>query len=71
MLLLAGLTVLWWRVGRHAGTNYDLEFHMAWGRELIDGHLPDFEHPPSPTQHPLTIFATALADLVPGCRNAR
>jgi hypothetical protein len=64
-LLLGGLTFVYWRVLRHAVTSYDLEFHIAWGRELAHGHLPAIDHPAGPTEHPLVLLLTTLADLAP------
>jgi hypothetical protein len=40
--------------------NYDAYYHLAWGRELIDGHLPGFEAYQAPTEHPLYLALCAL-----------
>lgn len=46
--------------------NYDSYFHLNWGRELLDGHLPHLEAYAAPTQHPLFIVVCAGLDLVFG-----
>lgn len=46
--------------------NYDSYFHLAWGRELLDGQLPNLEAYAAPTQHPGFILAAAGLDLVFG-----
>ncbi len=42
--------------------NYDSYFHLNWGRELLEGELPNFEAYAAPTQHPL--FVVVCAGLV-------
>jgi hypothetical protein len=64
--LLAALAFACWRLFREAPTGLDLEFHMAWARELVGGHLPDFSSARAPTEHPLTLLAATVAELVPG-----
>ncbi|MCW3010849.1 MAG: hypothetical protein JWO90_1253, partial [Solirubrobacterales bacterium] len=46
--------------------NYDSYFHLNWGRELLDGQLPNLEAYAAPTQHPLFILLCAGLDLVFG-----
>jgi hypothetical protein len=46
--------------------NYDSYFHLNWGRELLDGHLPHVRAYAAPTEHPLLILACAALDLVFG-----
>ncbi len=46
--------------------NYDSYFHLAWGRELLDGHLPHVDAYAAPTQHPLFVVACAALDLAFG-----
>lgn len=41
--------------------NYDTYAHLAWGRELLDGHLPRVDVYAAPTQHPLWIAVCAAA----------
>jgi hypothetical protein len=60
------LSLVAWAFLRHAGTSYDLEWHLSWGHWLVHGDLPDFRDPGAPTEHPLTLAAAALADIVPG-----
>ena len=40
--------------------NYDAYYHLAWGRELLDGHKPTFEAYQAPTEHPLYVALSAL-----------
>jgi hypothetical protein len=44
--------------------NYDAYYHLAWGRELVHGHLPTFEAYQAPTEHPLYLALCALLGLV-------
>jgi hypothetical protein len=46
--------------------NYDTYFHLVWGRQILDGHLPSFEAYAAPTEHPLFLAACTLLDLVFG-----
>ena len=42
--------------------NYDTYYTLVWGKELADGHLPDYDVFRTPTPHPLsTLVAWALA----------
>jgi hypothetical protein len=43
--------------------NYDAYYHLAWGRELVDGHTPGFEAYKAPTEHPLYLALAALLSL--------
>lgn len=45
---------------------YDSYYALLWGRELLDGQLPQFEGFRAPTQHPLAIVAAVVLELVPG-----
>jgi len=46
--------------------NYDSYFHLNWGRELLDGQLPNLKAYAAPTQHPLFIVLCAVLDAVFG-----
>ena len=46
--------------------NYDSYFHLNWGRELLDGRLPNLEAYAAPTQHPLFVLVCAALALVFG-----
>jgi hypothetical protein len=37
-------------------TTYDSLYSLIWGRELLHGHLPDFQAYRAPTEHPLAIL---------------
>ncbi|HWH96309.1 MAG TPA: hypothetical protein VNT03_20775 [Baekduia sp.] len=43
--------------------NYDAYYHLAWGRELVGGHLPTFEAYQAPTEHPLYLAICAVLGL--------
>jgi hypothetical protein len=43
--------------------NYDAYYHLVWGREIVDGHLPTFEAYQAPTQHPLYLVICAVLGL--------
>ncbi|WCB91421.1 hypothetical protein DSM104299_00092 [Baekduia alba] len=43
--------------------NYDAYYHLAWGREIVGGHLPGFEAYQAPTQHPLYLAICAVLGL--------
>src|SRR4051812_38473466 len=44
--------------------NYDSYYSLLWGREILHGHLPNFEAYRAPTEHPLGVaFGTLLAPL--------
>jgi len=43
-------------------TAYDATYSLLWGREILDGHLPDFATYRAPTEHPLgLIFGVVFA----------
>jgi hypothetical protein len=44
--------------------NYDAYYHLAWGRELVGGHLPTFEAYQAPTEHPLYLALCAVFGLL-------
>jgi len=46
--------------------NYDSYFHLNWGRELLDGRLPNLEAYAAPTQHPLFVVVCAVLDALFG-----
>src|SRR5215218_5764233 len=42
--------------------NYDTHYTLVWGKELANGHLPDYDVFRTPTPHPLsTLVAWAMA----------
>jgi hypothetical protein len=45
---------------------YDSYYSLLWGREILDGHLPQFELFRAPTEHPLAIAAGTVLDLFGG-----
>src|SRR5689334_1698602 len=43
--------------------NYDTEYALLWGNDLIHGRTPDYDVPFAPTPHPLATLAGALGAL--------
>lgn len=35
--------------------SYDGSYALVWAREIVHGHLPDFQVPAAPTEHPMAI----------------
>ncbi|MCW2985061.1 MAG: hypothetical protein JWR63_2631 [Conexibacter sp.] len=60
-LVLAGVLV-WALVPTYP--NYDAYYHLAWGREIVHGHLPTFEAYQAPTEHPLYLALCAVLGLL-------
>jgi hypothetical protein len=46
--------------------NYDSYFHLNWGRELLEGQLPNLRAYAAPTQHPLFVLLCAGLDALFG-----
>lgn len=67
-LALAGLALvaLTFALAVPTYPNYDSYFHLNWGRELLDGQLPNLQAYAAPTQHPLFVVLCAVLDLVFG-----
>jgi hypothetical protein len=60
-LVMAGVLV-WALVPTYP--NYDAYYHLAWGREIVHGHLPTFEAYQAPTEHPLYLVLCAVLGLL-------
>jgi hypothetical protein len=43
--------------------NYDTEYALLWGHDLIHGRTPDYEVPFAPTPHPLATLVGAIGSL--------
>ena len=43
---------------------YDTAYQLVWGRDLLDGHLPQYELRLAPTPHPLQVLAGIPAALL-------
>jgi hypothetical protein len=60
LLWLAGIAVLAELLHLllgHGLVNYDSVYALVWGRDLGQGHLPDYGTPLAPTPHPLAVLA--------------
>lgn len=53
--LCAFAVAVWLLFDGFAVHHYDLSYALIWGRDLVHGHLPDFEAVGASTPHPLTI----------------
>jgi hypothetical protein len=60
-LVVAALT---WVLFSRAFLNYDTLYALIWGRDLVDGRLPEYELTLAPTPHPLATAIGALASLL-------
>jgi hypothetical protein len=59
------LAALIWLVAAPARfLNYDTEYALLWGHDLVHGRTPDYDVPFAPTPHPLATLAGALGSLV-------
>jgi hypothetical protein len=47
-----------------ARLGYDTIYQLVWGRDLLDGHLPDYDVGLAPTPHPLQILVAAPLSLL-------
>jgi hypothetical protein len=57
--------ILWLTWVRHGFPGYDMTWSLLWGRELLDGHVPDLDSvSTSPTPHPLAILVAAPLSLL-------
>lgn len=56
-LTLALAALLWLLMGQAAVVNYDTLYGLLWGKELLNGQLPDMTVPGAPTPHPLLTLA--------------
>jgi hypothetical protein len=60
IVAIAGCT---WLVFSRAFLNYDTLYMLVWGRDLVDGRLPDYDVTLAPTPHPLAILVGAVVSL--------
>jgi hypothetical protein len=47
-----------------ARLGYDTAYQLMWGRELLDGHLPEYDVRLAPTPHPLQVLVAAPLSLL-------
>jgi hypothetical protein len=52
-----------WLLFSRAFLNYDTLYMLVWGRDLVDGRLPDYDVTLAPTPHPLATVVGALLSL--------
>jgi len=61
---IAALAAALWLVVGRGLVNYDTLYALVWGRDLGQGHLPDYDISLAPTPHPLaTLVGLILAPL--------
>jgi hypothetical protein len=61
VLTSAALAAIVWLVATPAGfLNYDTEYALLWGTDLVHGRTPDYDVPFAPTPHPLATLVGML-----------
>jgi hypothetical protein len=60
IVAIAGVT---WAFFSRAFLNYDTFYALIWGRDLVEGRLPDYDTTLAPTPHPLANAIGAVASL--------
>jgi hypothetical protein len=63
-IAVVGAAALLYAVAAGARLGYDTAYQLVWGRELLDGHLPQYEVRLAPTPHPLQVLAAAPLSLL-------
>jgi hypothetical protein len=63
-LVAAALTAVLFLVAADARLGYDTEYQLVWGRELLDGGLPEYDVKLAPTPHPLQVLVAAPLSLL-------
>jgi hypothetical protein len=61
---VSALALSTWAVFTRAFLNYDTLYALLWGRDLVDGRLPDYDVPLAPTPHPLATAVGAAVSLL-------
>jgi 4-amino-4-deoxy-L-arabinose transferase-like glycosyltransferase len=63
-LAAAALTAVLYLLAADARLGYDTAYQLVWGRELLDGHLPQYDVRLAPTPHPLQVLVAAPLSLL-------
>jgi hypothetical protein len=63
-LTAVAFAALLYVVASEARLGYDTAYQLVWGRELLDGGLPDYDVRLAPTPHPLQVLAAAPLSLL-------
>jgi hypothetical protein len=63
-LVAAALTAVLYLVATDARLGYDTEYQLVWGRELLDGGLPEYDVRLAPTPHPLQVLVASPLSLL-------
>jgi hypothetical protein len=63
-LVAVALTAVLHLLAADARLGYDTEYQLVWGRELLDGGLPEYDVRLAPTPHPLQVLVAAPLSLL-------
>jgi hypothetical protein len=63
-LIALGIAALLYLVAAEARLGYDTMYQLVWGRDLLDGGLPEYDLELAPTPHPLQILVAAPLSLL-------
>ena len=63
-IAVVGAAALLYAIAAEARLGYDTAYQLVWGRELLDGHLPQYDVRLAPTPHPLQVLAAAPLSLL-------
>jgi hypothetical protein len=55
--------VVWLAFAPARFVNYDTEYALLWGNDLVHGRAPDYDVPFAPTPHPLATAVGAVASV--------
>jgi hypothetical protein len=64
MFAAVALAALLYLLAAEARLGYDTAYQLVWGRELLDGGLPDYDVRLAPTPHPLQVLVAAPLSLL-------
>ena len=63
-LVAAALVAVLYVLAPDARLGYDTAYQLVWGRELLDGQLPQYDVRLAPTPHPLQVLVAAPLSLL-------
>ena len=63
-IVVVAASALLYAAAADARLGYDTAYQLVWGRELLDGQLPQYEVRLAPTPHPLQVLVSAPLSLL-------
>ena len=63
-LIALGIAALLYLLAAEARLGYDTVYQLVWGRDLLDGGLPEYDVTLAPTPHPLQVLVAAPLSLL-------